>query len=278
MTEIADADLSGSTADRVLLRDVRAREVDLSGATAQDVRMVDASIRSADLTRLSVRDALFRDVRIRGSSIEGLEISGEVVRLTVNGVDVGPLVLAELDRIHPGHAAMRPTDADGFRHAWDVVEELWTGTVERARRLAPGLLHESVDGEWSFVQTLRHLAFATECWLLRAILGDPRPWHRLSLPWDEAPPIEGVEHDRDARPSLDEALVLRLDRMAAVRRYLDDLTDEVLAGHTVPVDAPGWPEARSFPVRECLLTILNEEWWHRQYAERDLTVLEQRSG
>lgn len=278
MSEIADADLSGSTAERVLLRDVNVREVDLSGARAEDVRMVGASIRSANLTGLSVRDALFRDATIRGSYIEGLEISGEIVRLTVNGIDVGPLVLAELDRLHPGHAAMRPTDADGFRHAWDVVEELWAGTVERARRLEPGLLHESVDGEWSFVQTLRHLAFATECWLLRAVLGDPRPWHPLSLPWDEAPPMEGVEHDRDARPSLDEALALRLDRMAAVRRYLDDLTDEVLAGHTVPVQAPGWPESESFPVRECLLTILNEEWWHRQYAERDLAVLEQRSG
>lgn len=278
MSEIADADLSGSTADRVLLRDVRVREVDLSGAHAEDVRMVGASLRSANLTGLTVRDALLRDVSIRGSFVESLEISGEIGRLTVNGVEVAPLVLAELDRLHPDHAAMRPTDAAGFRHAWDVVEELWAGTVERARGLDAGLLHESVDGEWSFVQTLRHLAFATECWLLRAIQGDPAPWHPLSLPWDEAPPMEGVEHDREARPSLDEALALRLDRMAAVRRYLDDLTDEVLAGHTVPVEAPGWPESESFPVRECLLTILNEEWWHRQFAERDLAVLEQRSG
>jgi hypothetical protein len=27
-------------------------------------------------------------------------------------------------------------------------------------------------------------------------------------------------------------------------------------------------------VRECLLIILNEEWSHRQFAERDLAVLE----
>jgi hypothetical protein len=27
-------------------------------------------------------------------------------------------------------------------------------------------------------------------------------------------------------------------------------------------------------VRECLLVILNEEWEHRLYAERDLTALE----
>ena len=32
-------------------------------------------------------------------------------------------------------------------------------------------------------------------------------------------------------------------------------------------------ESRSFPVRECLLIILNEEWEHRLYAERDLDAL-----
>jgi hypothetical protein len=30
---------------------------------------------------------------------------------------------------------------------------------------------------------------------------------------------------------------------------------------------------RSFPVRECLLRIVNEEWEHRLYAERDLIAL-----
>ena len=31
----------------------------------------------------------------------------------------------------------------------------------------------------------------------------------------------------------------------------------------------GWPPPESFPVREILATIINEEWWHRQFAERD---------
>ena len=56
-----------------------------------------------------------------------------------------------------------------------MVERLWDGTVARARRLDPDLLHESVDGEWSFIETLRHLVFATDSWIRRAILGDPAP-------------------------------------------------------------------------------------------------------
>jgi hypothetical protein len=100
----------------------------------------------------------------------------------------------------------------------------------------------------------------------------------LDLPWDEMPDTEGVPRDRDARPSLDEALALRADRMATVRSVVDGLTDEQLAGGTEPVPGPGWPPAESFPVREVLLTVIGEEWWHRRFAERDLDVLVSRSG
>jgi hypothetical protein len=31
-------------------------------------------------------------------------------------------------------------------------------------------------------------------------------------------------------------------------------------------------------VRECLLVVLNEEWEHRRYAERDLDALQARGG
>jgi hypothetical protein len=40
---------------------------------------------------------------------------------------------------------------------------------------------------------------------------------------------------------------------------------------------PGYPESESFAVRRCLQAILNEEWEHRLYAERDFDVLEARA-
>jgi len=203
-----------------------------------------------------------------------VRITGEVQNVIINGVDVGPLVEAELDRRDPDRVKVRPTDPAGFREAWDLLERRWDQTVERARALPPELLHESVNDEWSFIETLRHLAFATDAWIRRAILGDPSPWHPLDLPWDEMPDMPGIPRDRAARPSLDEALAVRKDRMATVRQYVDQLTDEQLAGHTTPVTAPGWPHPISYPIRECLLIVLNEEYQHRQYAERDLTTLE----
>jgi hypothetical protein len=51
------------------------------------------------------------------------------------------------------------------------------------------------------------------------------------------------------------------------------LTDEQLAS-TVSQTAPGWPVIEDLPLKECLDILLIEEWEHRQYAERDLTVLE----
>jgi hypothetical protein len=241
---------------------------DLSGSRFESVDLSGTEFRAVDLSR----------TRFRGVELVDVDISGEIAGLRINGVDVGPLIEAELDRRHPERAAMRPTDPAGFRHAWDVVERLWDGTVARARRLDPAALHESVDGEWSFVETLRHLVFATDAWILRALLGDPSPWHPLDLPWDEMPDMDGIPRDRGARPSLDEVLELRCDRMVTVRRVVDELTEQALAAETTPVEAPGWPPPRAFPVRECLLIVLNEEWQHRLYAERDLDVLEGRAS
>ncbi len=65
----------------------------------------------------------------------------------------------------PTVALMRPTDPDGFRTGFATIQALWDGTVERARTFPAEALHRSVDGEWSFIQTLRHLNFATVCWV-----------------------------------------------------------------------------------------------------------------
>jgi len=257
MADFSGSDLSGARFDRA----------DLSGAKFFASDLSDAWFRGSDLTRVTMRGVELVDVRI----------DGEIANVTINGVDVGPLIEAELDRRDPDRAKMRPDDPAGFRAAWEILGRRWEQTVARARRLPPELLHESVDGEWSFIETLRHLVFATDSWVGRAIGGDPAPWHPLGLPWEEAPQELEAQRDRAARPSLDLMLELRRDRRASVTALLAGLTDETLAASTTPVEGPGWPPARSFGVRECLLIVLNEEWHHRQYAERDLAVLEARA-
>ncbi|ADD45215.1 DinB family protein [Stackebrandtia nassauensis] len=249
------------------------RGQDLSGARFEDVMLTGAEFHDIDLS-----DARFRLVSLKGASIRGadlrdLDLSGWIGNLRVNGVDVAPLVEAELDRRHPERAKMRPTDAAGYREAWRILERLWGQTIERARGFEPWQLHESVDGEYSFIETLRHLNFAPDAWVGRAVLGDPTPWHPLDLPHDEMPDEPSVPRDRDARPTLEEVLAVRRERVAMVRRVLDELTDEKLVTATEPVTEPGYPESQSFPMTRCLGAVINEEWEHRLYAERDLDVL-----
>jgi uncharacterized protein YjbI with pentapeptide repeats len=239
---------------------------DLIGARFDQVDLTGARFHNVDLT----------DVKITGALLVNLDIDGLLESIRVNGVDVVPLVEAELDRRYPDRVRMRPTDADGFRLAWDILEGLWRQTNERASRLDPDLLHERVDGEYSFIETQRHLVFATDAWIKRAILGKPSPWDPLGLPHDEMPEEIPVPWDRTVRPSLDQVLALRADRMATMRQVLASLTDAELAGMTTPVTEPGYPEPESFPVRRCLGAIINEEWEHRLFAERDLAILESR--
>jgi hypothetical protein len=268
MAEFTRSDLTGSLFERVVLAEARFERVDLTGAEFHAVDLANTRLRGVDMS----------GVVMRGVELVDVDIHGEIQNLTINGVDVGPLVDAELNRRYPDRAKMRPTDPAGFREAWVVIERLWAETVGRAHRLEPELLHESVGGEWSFIETLRHLVFATDAWIRRAILGDPSPWDPLDLPWDEMPDTPGVPRDRDVQPSLDEVLELRRDRMTTVRDVIEGLTGESLDRDTEPVEGPGWPRPISYPVRECLLCILNEEWEHRLYAERDLAVLERRSS
>lgn len=70
------------------------------------------------------------------------------------------------------------------------------------------------------------------------------------------------------------ALALRRDRMATIQRIVSGLTDQSLNEETTPVKAPGWPESRSYRVRDLLLHVLHEEWEHRIYVERDLDALQ----
>jgi hypothetical protein len=268
MVEFVGEDLTGSRFQRVNLAGSRFQLTQLSGVEFRGCELVDTRFRIVEMT----------GVVMRGVELHDVDISGDIGNLTINGVEVGPLVEAELDRRYPERAAMRPTVPAGFREAWDLVERLWDGAVARARRLDADLLHESVDGEWSFIETLRHLVLVTDGWIRRTVLGDPSPWHPLGLPWDDPdetrslPP--GITRDRDTRPSLDTVLELRRDRMTTVRQVVAGLTDESLDADTKPVEAPGWPESRSRRLRDVLLHVLHEEWEHRLYAERDLVALQ----
>jgi hypothetical protein len=242
------------------------RNRDLTGSRFEEVDLSDAVIHNSALRR----------TKISGAWLHDLDLSGEIVGpLLVNGVDVAPYVEAELNRRWPERALMHPTDADGYRQAWPILEDRWAELVERARRLPEPRLHERVDGEWSFVETLRHLVFATDAWVRRVVLGQEAPFHRWGLPHGEEHGM-GFLVDEGADPSLDEVLTIRAQRQAVVRGVIAELRDEDLQRTTEANPAPGYPEDTVHPVSRCLGAIVNEEWEHSTFAERDLAKLETR--
>lgn len=245
---------------------VEFRNDDLSGSVFDDV----------NLTGALFHNVLLRDATIRGAWAERLVIDGGFEELVLNGIDVVPLWRAELARQHPEFPLLTPDDADGYRSIWPVLEEQWQQTVAKARALPEELLHDRVDGEWSFIQTLRHMLFVHDAWLRRAVLGETA-YDPLDLPHDEMPRLDGVPNDPDARPSLEHVLALRDERLAIARRFFAGLEDQLLAEEAT-VTGPGYPEAGRYAVPRCLRAVLDEEWWHRRFAERDLTLLESRAG
>jgi hypothetical protein len=239
-----------------------------------------ASFTGEDFTGAKFRDCDLRQVKITDSWLTDVNVSGLVGRFVVNDVDVTAFVAGELDRRHPERAQLKAVrTADDHRAMWQTIERLWSDTVTRAERLPESVLGLRVDDEWSFIETLRHLIFATDAWAGRAILEDPAPYHRLGLPHSSYPPadVAALGVDLDARPSLAEVKEVRASRMTLVRGIIHGLTDADLDRVCRQSPTPAHPrEARS--LGHCLHVIMDEECEHRRYATRDLTALEADRG
>lgn len=237
----------------------------------QGAEFIDADLRGARFVGADLSGAVMRGVDVAEVDIDAPWLLDGESSLRVNGVDVAPLVDAELNRRFPGRAERRAKDPDGLRAAWAVLERTWAATLERVATMQAGTVDLSVGGEWSFAQTLRHLVMATDTWLGRAILGLEQPYHPIGQPNAE---YETDGNDRavfaTATPSYAEVLEVRAGRVAMVRDLLATVTsDELAAARRNPHD-PDRPET----TLSCLHVILEEEWEHHRYAVRDLDTID----
>ena len=226
-----------------------------------------------DLTGARYLRCVMRDVVIRGSDTTNFEIDDPHLHegvFLVNEVDVVPYVEAELNRRFPGRELKFATDREGLQLAWDAVERAW----EEPITLAQGREEISVDGEWSFAETLRHLVLATNTWLHRGILGQSHPFHPIGLPFAEYESSGGDMSGFRQPTSFSEVVSVRKNHQRMVREYLSRVTNEEL----IAVRVNPWSPTAEVRVIDCLHVILNEEWQHLRYALRDLRRIDQRSS
>ncbi len=219
----------------------------------------------ADLSGALFRDVDLTDATISHARLVNVDIDAHVETVIINGVDVTEYV-NERDPWYPLRTMLRPASSDDMRATWAALEHEWARTIAKARALPDAALSESVNGEFSFVETLRHLVFAMDKWFTAPILGgtfDPIGLPNrgsLDFPWP------GLDYD--LTPSVADALAARADRAARFRDFLASVTTPEL---TRPVDVL---ENGTNPLQECIYTVLEEEFWHNRYAQRDLALLE----
>ena len=232
-----------------------------------------------DLTDLEIRDCEVGGLRVVDCYGGEVSLAGDFERVVVNDVDVTAYVEAELDRQHPTRVLARDArSADEYRAAHRAIRAQWEGTLARARQLPEAELHRQVRGEWSFVQTQRHLLFAGDAWLGNAVLEEVDPCHPWGLPAGGMPPdaAAALGLTLDATPSLDEVLVPRLARIASMADVVGGLTEAELDRVCGRKPADPYPD-QEYVVRRCLTVVLKEEAEHHRYAVRDLAALESRA-
>lgn len=219
----------------------------------------------ADLSGARFRDVNLTGARISHAWLVDVDVDALVDKVVINGVDVTAYV-NERDAWYPLRAMLRPTGPVEMQATWAALDEAWAGAIARARALPDAAVFESVGGEWSFVDTMRHLVFAMDKWFTAPVIGVG--FHPIGRPNSGSVDVPFPGLDLNLAPTFVEALVVRAERSTRVHAFLGSVSAADL-DRSVDVMENG-----ANPVRECLFTVFEEEFWHLRYAVRDLAVLE----
>ena len=234
---------------------------EFEGATFVRTSFKGATVRFSDVSGMTMR----------GVDVDGLDIDSHDLffgSLYVNGVDVVPLVDAELNRRFPGRELQKAQTPEGLREGWVAVQSAWRTTVADTPR---HLVDAHIEDEWSLARTLRHLILATDAWLRRGVLRMEQPFHPIGEIFTGA---EEMGFDMSVfspeTPSFEEILAVRGERQRMVTDVLATATPEVLAEERAnPWGGDDWRPT----VGDCIRVILEEEWAHLRYIRRDLALL-----
>ena len=231
-------------------------------------RFLEEDLKGAEFRECELDRARFVGVVMRNAEIDGL-----ISQLTVNGVEVSGYVEAELDRCHPVRLLIRSDEPSDLRDAWRQLSADWATTIARMRH-TPGVEHDSVNDEWSAVETLRHLVFVHDSWFRRCCLGSTDLFTPMGIGPSAEPYREAHGLDLSLEPTLDEVVTVRQAQAAELEAWIESVTPEQLAAVAPVPDDDVWPPyARGRSVRQCLGTVLNEEWEHHRFTTRDLELL-----
>ena len=234
---------------------------EFEGATFLNASFKGATLRFSDVSSVTMRSV----------DVGGLDIDSHDLffgSLIVNGVDVVPLVDAELNRQFPGRELQKAQTPNGLHDCWVAVQAAWETTVAST---PPQLVDAHVEDEWSLSQTLRHLVLATDAWLRGGIMGMEQPFHEIGLIFTGAAEMGfDMSRFRSDTPTFAEILAVRSERQQLLSGFLATATPELVAEEREnPWGGGDWHPT----VGDCVRVILEEEWAHLRYVRRDLALL-----
>jgi len=184
--------------------------------------------------------------------------------IEVEGITVAPPLTRDQARTLASYGLLADRTAS-LISAWLRVESMWAETVKEAR-IHPGEIRllERVNGEWSFVETLRHLIFVTDAWVGVGVLG-LKVHHPLGLPPHFVENGEDLGLDLEARPDLETVLLARTDRQ--------QLLEDALRGAGSDLGEPCLGPLSGFSRLGAFQVVIAEECFHHAFAARDLAAL-----
>jgi hypothetical protein len=217
-----------------------------------------------------LRKSMFRDVDLSESTmfhvyLNDVSIDGVIDRLVVNGVDITDHVNAH-DRWYPLRTMLEPGDAEACRTTWSALTVEWDVFLARALELPDSALYESVNGEWSFRDMLRHLVFVRDKWFYAPLLGRASVTP-LGLPNTGSRDFGWPGLDLSLEPSVEEVLAHRGRQNEEFSEWLMSLDVASLPAESRVL------ENGIVPTLMCLHAVFEEEFEHLRYAIRDLNLL-----
>jgi hypothetical protein len=184
--------------------------------------------------------------------------------IVVEGIKVASPLTRNQARTLASHGLV----ADGtesLMRTWLRVVAFWAATVREARS-SPGDLQltEKVNGEWSFIETLRHFVFVTDSWIGMGVLGS-EVRHPLGLPPHFLTNGKELGLDLESKPDLDTVLLARTQRQKNFESALHTVGDDL--------GEPCLGPLSDFTRLGAFQVVIAEEWFHRAFAIRDLATL-----
>ena len=218
---------------------------------------------------VNLQRATFRDADLSGSSffhvfLKNVSIDGEIDRLVINGVDVTDHVNRH-DRWWPLRNNLSPDSVEVLSESWATIRAEWSALLDKVAA-NPSVAMQSVNGEWSLRDTLRHLLFAVDKWFVVPVLGET-VFSSIGLPNTGSQGREwpGIELSSD--PDMATVLAARAAQHARFTDFIANMTLDSLP-ETVEV-----PENGTVPALMCFHVVLEEEFEHLRYMIRDLAAL-----